>query len=468
MAFFNAPGRYQVGRYQSGRLEVSAMKLKNDELKNYTDILSNGITVVTVEMPHIHTLEMAMFVRSGLRFENAANNGISHFLEHMMYRGNIKYPDSLSLNKAFESIGRELRASTLCEYTYYGFSPHISQIERGMELFADFFTEPTFPQIDLEREIILEECLEELNEKGENVDIDNLACQLLYKGSSLAMPTIGTEETIKSISPDMLRNYFDTYYQTRNMILVGAGPVVHEQFYDLAEQYFAAIPDRGRGVGKDHFQGSMTESQKAPEKVYQYDSDSQIQLQLCFRSRSYNHPDYFPLCLIGRVLDDGFSSRLQRALREDRGLVYSVECRITSFSDTGTVDFDVSVRPEKVCEVVRILIEEINSFLESGPSEDELKHVKQRYFYELDVDCDDPCKQILRYGFPHLYSNVVSAGKEWAMIEKITREDILSVARKVFIPENINLVVVGPYTSEIEKKLAGIVESFQGLPEFAS
>jgi predicted Zn-dependent peptidase len=444
------------------------MKLKNDELINFTDTLSNGITVVTVEMPHIHTFEMAMFVRAGLRFENAENNGISHFLEHMMYRGNKKYPDSLSLNKAFESIGRELRASTLCEYTYYGFSPHISQIERGMELFADFFTEPTFPQIDLEREIILEECQEELNEKGENVDIDNLACQLLYEGSSLAMPTIGTETTIKSISSEMLREYFNTFYRTRNMILVGAGPVVHEQFYGFANQYFSKIPDRGKAIEQDHFQGSMNEDQKSPAQTFQYDSDSQVQLQLCFRSKSYNHPDYYPLSLIGRVFDDGFSSRLQRALREDRGLVYSVECRVTSFSDTGTVDFDVSVRPEKVCEVARILMEEIKTFLDSGPTENELAHVKQRYFYELDVDCDDPCKQILRYGFPHLYSNVVSAEKEWERVEKITREDILQVARKVFIPENINLVIVGPYTSEIEQELEGIVQSFLGLPEFAS
>jgi predicted Zn-dependent peptidase len=372
------------------------------------------------------------------------------------------------LNKAFESIGRELRASTLCEYTYYGFSPHISQIEHGMELFADFFTEPTFPQIDLEREIILEECQEELNEKGENVDIDNLACQLLYQGSPLAMPTIGTEKTIKSINPEMLREYFNTFYQTRNMILVGAGPVDHEKFYGFAKQYFSKIPDRGRAIKKDHFQGSMNEDKKAPAQSFQYDSDSQVQLQLCFRSMSYNHPDYFPLNLIGRIFDDGFSSRLQRALREDRGLVYSVECRVTSFSDTGTVDFDVSVRPEKVCEVAKILIEEIKTFLESGSMESELAHVKQRYFYELDVDCDDPCKQVLRYGFPHLYSKVVSAWEEWAMIEKITREDILNVARKVFVPENINLVIVGPYTAEIEKELERIVQSFQGVPEFAS
>lgn len=444
------------------------MKLINHELKNFTDTLPNGITVVTIEMPHIHTLEMAMFVRAGLRFESSTNNGVSHFIEHMMYRGNLKYPDSLSLNKAFESIGRELRASTLCEYTYYGFSPHVSQIERGMELFADFFAGPTFPEIDLEREIILEEYLEELNEKGENVDIDNLACQLLYQGTPLAMPTIGTEETIKSISLEMLREYFNTYYQTRNMILVGAGPIVREQFFGFANQYFNKIPDREQVINKDHFQGSMIEDQKIPQKAFQQDSDSQIQLQLCFRSMSYNHPDYFPLSLIGRVFDDGFSSRLQRALREDRGLVYSVECRVTSFSDTGTVDFDVSVRPEKVCEVARILIEEIKTFLKEGPTENELQHIKQRYFYELDVDCDDPGKQILRYGFPHLYSEVITAEQEWAAIEKITREDLLRVARKVFTSENINLVIVGPYTPEIEKELEGIIQSFQGLPELVS
>ncbi|GJL77890.1 MAG: peptidase M16 [Nitrospinaceae bacterium] len=444
------------------------MKLKHTELKNFIDCLPNGITVVTIEMPHIHTMEMALFVRAGLRFENEQNNGISHFLEHMLYRGNAKFPDSLSLNREFEKVGRELCASTLCEYTYYGFSPHISQIERAVELFSDFFVEPTFPQIDVEREIILEECLEELNEKGENVDIDNVACRLLYHGSALSMPTIGTETTIKSINKEMLRDHFNKYYLPRNMILVGAGPVIHDEFLDLAKKYFSKIPDRGKGIAADHFRDSLNEEQKSPAQVFQYDSDSQVQLQLCFRSVSYNHPDYFPLSLISRVFDDGFSSRLQRALREDRGLVYSVECRVTSFSDTGTVDFDVTVRPDKLCQVARILIDEIKNFLETGPGEDELNHVKQRYFYELDGDLDDTCKQISRYGFSHLYSKVMSAEQEWALIQSITRDEILNVARKVFVPDKLNLVIVGPYTPEIKKELEGIVESFQGLPEFVS
>ena len=109
------------------------------EIRTFEDTLANGLTLVTIEMPHLHTLEIALFIRAGLRFENEQNNGISHFLEHMLFRGNRKYPDSIALNLEFEKIGRDLRASTLSEYTYYGFSPHYEQLERGLELFADFF-----------------------------------------------------------------------------------------------------------------------------------------------------------------------------------------------------------------------------------------------------------------------------------------------------------------------------------------
>ncbi len=436
------------------------MNLTDVELKNFTDRLSNGLTVVTVEMPHLHVVELAMFIRAGLRFENERNNGISHFLEHMMFRGNQKYPDSLSLNREFETLGRELRASTLSEYTYFGFSPHISQVDRALEVFTDFFIEPNFSQLELEREIILEEYLEELNEKGENVDIDNLACELLYRGTPLAMPTIGTEKSIKAIDRKMLLDYFQEHYTPENMVLVGTGPISHEYFLDLCKKHFSRITKQGTSVNADHFKGSMAEDQKKPEVFFKNDSDSQIQLQLCFRSVSYNDLDYYPLCLISRIFDDGFSSRLQRALREDRGLVYSVECRVTSLSDIGTIDFDVAVRPEKVCEVARILMEEIQNFMETGPTEAELMHVKRRYLYDLDAGRDDPYKQIVRYGFSHLFSTVISVDEEWSLIEKISKEDILRVARKIFVPEKMNLVIVGPYTPPIQKELEQTVASF--------
>ena len=436
------------------------MEVKEFALKYFNHILPNGLTVVTVEMPHIHTMEVSMFVRAGLRYENLQNNGISHFLEHMMFRGNGKYPNSIALNMEFENIGRDLRASTLGEYTQYGFSPHVSQLDKGLELFSEFFSSPTFPEIEIERGIILEEYFEELNEEGVNIDINNQACKLLYPDTPMAWPTIGTEETIKNIQTEMLKEYFDRHYVPGNMVLAFAGPIDHAEVIDLSKKYFSVLKNGNEPFSKNHFIDSISEEQKSPGLHFQEDSDSQIELQVCFRSCSYNDPDFLVLALISRVFDDGFTSRLQRVLREERGLVYSVECRATSMSDLGTMDFDVTVRPEKVVEVTRILLKEITTFAKEGPTESELAHIKKRYFFDLDSELDDPYKQVVRYAFPHLYSSEMSLQEERELIESITAKKMLEVAEKVFEAKNLNLILVGPYTSELKSRLEGLIHQF--------
>ena len=436
------------------------MKVKEFTIGYFKDVLPNGLTVVTVEMPHIHTMEVSMLVRAGLRFETEKSNGISHFLEHMLFRGNQKFPDSISLNMEFENIGRDLRASTLGEYTQYGFSPHISQLDKGIELFAEFFNSPTFPEIELERGIILEEYYEELNEEGVNVDINNQACKLLYPETPISWPTIGTEETIKAINVEMLRDYYSTHYIPGNMILAVSGPVEHDTNLSLVEKYFSNFSNTVTPITKKHFIGSIPEVQAQPQFLFQQDSDSQIELQICFRSCSYNHEDFLTIGLISRVFDDGFTSRLQRVLREERGLVYSVECRATSMSDIGTIDFDLTVRPEKLIEVTQVLLGEIKTFATHGPTDYEVKHVKKRYMFDLDSELDDPYKQLMRYAFPHLYSEELSLEEERSQIEMISREKIMDVARKTFVPEVLNLILVGPYTSELKAELEKLIFKF--------
>ena len=436
------------------------MEVTEFSLKYFTDVLTNGLTVVTVEMPHIHTMEVSMFVRAGLRFENEENNGISHFLEHMLFRGNRKYGDSISLNMEFENIGRDLRASTLGEYTQYGFSPHISQLKKGMEIFSDFFYSPTFPEIELERGIILEEYYEDLNEEGVNVDINNHACKLLYPGTPMSWPTIGTEKTIKTITVEMLRDYYNAHYVPGNMVLAMAGPIEHDRNLQLSEKYFSTFSNGVAPISKNHFIGSIADKQVRPQFLFQHDSDSQIELQICFRSRSYNHEDFLTLGLISRIFDDGFTSRLQRVLREERGLVYSVECRATSMSDIGTMDFDVTVRPEKLIEVVKVLLHEIKNFAGLGPSDDEVALVKKRYMFDLDSELDDPNKQVIRYAFPHLYSEEMSLEEERNLILAISKEKITEVARRTFVPEYLNLILVGPYTPELKKELENLIKNY--------
>ena len=430
-----------------------------EKIKVFKDYLANGLTVVAVEQSHIHSIELAMFVRSGLRFENITNNGISHFIEHMLFRGNSAFRNSYLLNREFERIGRDLRASTMSDHTYYGFSPHVSNLNRAMDLFAEFFLRPTFPEIELERGIILEECLEDLNEKGVDVDINNLACKLLYPENALARPTIGTETSIRNISVEDLKGHYAQFYTPENMILVVAGCVDHKIFFDCAKKYFSRLIANG-STPSNHFDETLNEAQLQPALLFQYDSDSQVQLQVCFRAVSYNHPDYFIATLISRLFDDGVTSRLQKVLREEKGLVYSVECRTTSLPDTGTIDFDVSVRSKKVVEVTKILLNEIKKFTSAGTGEDELELVKQRYGYDLDYELDDPYRQLIRYGFCHLYSTEYTVEEEREKISRITPLDILRVAHDIFIPEKLNFVLVGPYTSDLEISLQQLVHNF--------
>ena len=437
------------------------------EIKSYKDVLSNGLTLVSIEMPHIHSLEIAMFIRVGLRFENINNNGISHFLEHMMFRGNNKYPDSILLNREFENIGRDLRASTLSEHTWYGFTPHISKVEKGMELFAEFFRQPTFPYIEKEREIILEEFLEEINADGKNIDINNIACSAMYENDPLAMTTIGTAETIRAINSEMLHEYFQKYCTMGNMVLAGAGAISRDHFLGLAKKYFEPLLNHGINVPKSHFNGNKTPNQDSLRLIFQEDDDSQFQLQICFHAFSYNHPDFYALGLINRIFDDGVTSRLQRALREERGMAYSVECRATSLSDLGTFDFDLTVSPDKLCLSAEILLNEIKAFLVDGPDDNELQHVKQRAKFDLDFDIDDPYKQLVRHGFSELYSEPISVEEEKSIIDKVSEDDIRRVAKMVFLDNKMNVILLGPDIPEVRKNLENFINDFSLLPATA-
>jgi predicted Zn-dependent peptidase len=140
--------------------------------------------------------------------------------------------------------------------------------------------------------------------------------------------------------------------------------------------------------------------------------------------------------------------------------VYSVECRATSLSDIGTMDFDVTVRPEKLLEVVDILLGEIKAFAAEGPTEEELAHVKQRTLFDLDVDRDGPYEQIVRYGLTRLYSEPLSPEEEWRRIKAIGRDDLIRLARRLFVREKLNLIVVGPLTGEIRQRLTAAVEAY--------
>src|SRR5437764_13957912 len=203
--------------------------------------LSNGLRVVTVELPHLHTGMIAAYVRAGSRHEDPPRNGVSHFLEHLFFRGSEGYPDGRTLNALVEDCGGSLNGVTTRDHGYY-FSPvHPERLEVPLAVLGDMLARPLFKEIELEREVILEEILDEVDEKGRDIDIDNLAKRALFPGHPLGLKIAGTPATVAALTEEHLRTQHARAYGARNIVLAAAGPLRHERVLSLADAHFGSL-----------------------------------------------------------------------------------------------------------------------------------------------------------------------------------------------------------------------------------
>src|SRR3954467_2350393 len=204
--------------------------------------LPNGLRVVTVELPHLHTGMIAAYVRAGSRHEEPAQNGVSHFLEHLFFRGSEGHPDGRAMNALVEDCGGSLNGVTTRDHGYY-FSPvHPERLEIPLAVLGDMLARPLFKEIELEREVILEEILDEVDEQGRDIDVDNLAKRALFPDHPLGLKIAGTRESVAALTEADLRAQHERAYGARNLVLACAGPLEHGRILDLAEKHFGGLP----------------------------------------------------------------------------------------------------------------------------------------------------------------------------------------------------------------------------------
>lgn len=429
--------------------------MNNSSLQVHKLTLPNGLRVVIVEMPHLHTLEMSMYVKVGSRFETPFNNGISHLLEHMLFRGTKNKPDSYQLLRAFESLGGDINAFTTTEYTCFWLTLHPVYLDNGMSLLAEMFGQPTFQDLETEKHIILEEILNECNEKGEHINIDDLSSFLLWPNDSLSLPTLGSKENILRFTEDDLRSFFHTYYTASNMVLCLAGRVSCAQVLPHLTAYFA-----GLSSGQEAVLPVYSSSQKKAQTLFKKNPGSQTNVQICFRTESYYSSHYYTLLLLRRIFDDGNSSLLQWNLREKQGLVYDISACISAYYDTGTFDIDFSVGHEKISKVVAAVLNQIRSLTLSPIPFDLFKMAKDRYLMEFDFAFDSMGRMADRFGWNELFHKPESLQEERETIEQITHEQIFELCRKCFVNSMLNISVVGQYSREEKEKVIKLAKEF--------
>lgn len=417
--------------------------------------LPNGLRLVAVEMPHLHSAEIAVYLKVGGRNDPPAKAGLSHFLEHMLFRGTAEFPSNLELETAFELIGGAVNAATDEESTCYFSRVHPEHVGDGIRLFASMLLHSTLPGLDIEKRIITEEALEDINERGEEINPHNLASQLLWPNHPLGMPTIGYLETIDSFDEEDLRGHLTQFYVPTNAVVAVVGGIDAKAAFAAAAEAFGAWSGSPPPTA-----ASPAGRQSAPQEVFVEDSDSQIHLQLAFRG--FARPDRRIMIsrLIRRILCGSGSSRLHLCLREQLGIVYSVDASIAAYEETGSFAIELSTAPENLTQAVTEVLRETRNLAVEPVPEDELARVKRGYFFDLEYSRDSTYEMQVRYGWGELMDLVRPIEEDRNEAGMVDAEAIRATAATLFAPANLNLVAVGPWNATVRNEVDKIVKKY--------
>jgi predicted Zn-dependent peptidase len=402
-----------------------------------TTTLTNRLRVTTVELPHLHTVTLAAFIKVGSRFEAPGDSGLSHFVEHMLFRGTDRYPTSLALNTAIERLGSTLHAETGRDYTLLtmGFLPE--QVGAGLEVLAELLARPRFGDIELERALVLEEMSEDYDEDDIEINVDDIARGLAFGDHALGQRIIGPRTNVLGFSDADVTRHFARFYGAANIILCVAGPVRHDEMV-AAARCLEVLPT-----------GSLAAPEPAPSHAgavrwrHVADSGSQSNLSILFRGVPEIDPSYPAFVALLRALDDGMSTRLHYQLADQQGLAYSIGASIEPLADAALFEITSATVNAKLPRLVSAILGLVGGLREQPITSDEMTKIRTRYRYETVASIDDPSAMAGWFGGTALYYPPPMLSERLAAIDRVTPEDLIATARQVISPDSLVLAAVG-------------------------
>jgi len=416
-------------------------------------ILANGLRVITVALPHLHSADVAVYLKVGGRNDPPGRTGLSHFLEHMLFRGTEDYASSLEIEAAFETLGGGVNAATDADSTCYYGRIHPRFAAQGLEILSSLLLRPRLEGVDLERRIIVEEALEDISQDGDEISPDVVVGRMLWPDHPLGESTVGTLEDIARISQQDLQQHLHTWYRPNNAVVVAAGPLDHELIVQAAERCLggwqaAELPDCPAVPGQ---------LPPGPACRFVRDADSQISMQLAFRSCHRAAPELTALKFLRRLLAGGGCSRLHLALRERLGMIYSVDAAIGSYDETGCLSIELSTAPENLQTVLAATLEELRLLATVAVPQQELERLRTVYLADLDYSRDSVSEMGIRFGWGTLMGVVHSIDQDQQLVKSVSSADLQQLAAELFQPQNRFLGIVGPLENidqpEIERLL---------------
>ncbi len=403
----------------------------------------SGLKVLTVPMPSSQSVTVAVWVKTGSRKEEKERLGISHFLEHMVFKGGKKYRTIKEIFETFDRMGAEHNASTSKEWTNFWVKLPIFDIERGFDILSDVVLYPTLDSEELEKErkVIFEEM--KMIEDTPMRHIGDVFEELVYKDNPLGWDIIGTPESMNRIKREDFINYRKKHYFGSNMLVSVAGGVKPSQVFELTKKYFKDV--KNASMFKNP---AFEDSQSSPQIKIKNKKTDQAHFILGFLADGRNYKNKYSQTVLSAILGGGASSRLWTEVREKRGLAYAVGGSMDRYSDAGYFGVYVGCAIDKTYEVISVVLDQCYG-LASGKfkvTDKELQKIKGFLKGHLALSLEESENVNDFFSEQVMFDEKVLKPEEiFKKIDAITTNEVYAEAKKIFLPGRLNLAVIGPY-----------------------
>jgi len=399
--------------------------------------LANGVRVITESMPHVRSVSVGIWVGAGSRRETPEQNGISHFIEHMLFKG-TKRRSAEDIARSVDSIGGNLDAFTAKELVCFNTKVLDEHLSLAFDVLSDLVLNPLFREEDIEKEKGV--ILEEIKMEADSPDylVHEIFSANFWKDHPLGKPILGTRETVKRFDRAMVQAYYGTVYAPANLLVTGAGNLTHERLVTLVRDHFESVHP-GEPLGFDPAPSTHARIALRNKKALE-------QVHLCLGVPSYPlpHEERFACYVLNTLLGGGMSSRLFQNIRERQGLAYAVFSELSPYRDTGCLSIYAGTSLESARKVVESIVNEFHQLKEHRVSDEELRRAKDHLKGSLMLSLESTASRMSNLARQEMYfGRFFTLDELVESIEAVTAEDVQRIALTFFDSRQIALTVLG-------------------------
>jgi len=413
-------------------------------LKYNLKTLANGLRIITSPSKDTQTVTILVLVKVGSRYEDEEVRGASHFIEHMMFKGTRKRPNTQIISRALDAVGAEFNAYTSKDHTAYYIKLDAKNLKLGLDILSDMIFNSVFSSKEIQKEkgVILEEL--KMYEDNPLFSVEDAVEEILF-GGKLGQLIIGTRKSVGGIDRAAMLGYQRHFYYPQNMVMALAGNIKTKDI-KLAEKYFGGRREKGENILFESF----SSRQKEPQLKVIKKTMEQIQLALAFSSYSYANKKLYSLILLNVILGGNMSSRLFISVREKQGLAYYIKSVVNTYEDSGCFTIQAGLDKSRLEPAIKLILTELKKIKTSGVTAVELKKAKDFLRGKLAIDLEDSAQVSSWFAKQELLTRkIMTPEQKLKKINEVTRGDIRAVARELFETKKINLALIGPIKDEM-------------------